>query len=871
MSDIHTPASWCCDGDGEHDEMTFDDETSIELHISEQHPEHSEDLELEVWKESCKISTPRPEHACPICNMIPEKISNILKPNDQGQSTVAALPHERNNHRLELLRHVAQHLKEIGLMSIHYLYEEGEEGAGSDMTDRVESRASLAENLKGLAAGKWEDGEWVPDTPIQPCFDKEFSEYDPERSPISELSEPVNWWESDAASDSSYPPDVHVGQLVIAKCVTSQFRREFQFRDENTEFMPEGELSEIINRRVVKGMLGEYSNDETDLKELIDFILEEAIKLFTITMLIDPDEERLYNAMTRFKQHHFSDKNLPVEKPLLFTEEDIDHPALSKLGWKWEKINDFYRRQWTFLAHVIHAATSERRSNADLENPRILPFIERFDDGYNRQAFGQVTKYRVHPRHLDDPEEPLRPDEHEGRCLAVKEIQPRTKEHRQEMNDNWEREANALQKMNDLRQDHIVRFITAFRRSEKGQEDYYLVFEWADGGDLRRLWRTWERPYLTGKLTKAVVKQILGLATALCAAHYPSSDPPTLSFRHGDLKPENILWFRSGREGEGDIGTLKISDWGLAQQHKLETDLRSNQVSMQHGTRRYEPPEEETGQRIGLDPANLPSSIKQQKRQSRLYDVWAMGCITLECIIWLLYGLEGLEQFTSEMRSDANYFAPFFQTKWENGKGKAEIHPVVVGWMNYMAQLPACKPGSTALGGLLELVRTRLLVVNLSAELRRGFLSPNLEPASSNSSIGGPPSSPSKSGMSPRQASALGPGQSGGDSNLDIPQLVVSDADTTYLSQPTTKLETPHASPPRRLVPTSLGRARADEFVEAMKEIYYADEDDESYWGTETYTPDPPLPAVGRPTYRSPPQTASRMYYTEHISFSHLQ
>jgi serine/threonine protein kinase len=130
-------------------------------------------------------------------------------------------------------------------------------------------------------------------------------------------------------------------------------------------------------------------------------------------------------------------------------------------------------------------------------------------------------------------------------------------------------------------------------------------------------------------LVKDSVKQLLGLARALCEAHYPRTKP---IFRHGDLKPENILWFKGG---DGEIGTLKIADWGLARQHNLETEHRSR-TSTGSGTRRYEPPEEETGEGIwanSLTPGQ--ADPKQQKKRSRLYDVWAMGCITLE-FLWVI-------------------------------------------------------------------------------------------------------------------------------------------------------------------------------------------------------------------------------------------
>ncbi|KAK4662926.1 hypothetical protein QC763_601970 [Podospora pseudopauciseta] len=43
----------------------------------------------------------------------------------------------------------------------------------------------------------------------------------------------------------------------------------------------------------------------------------------------------------------------------------------------------------------------------------------------------------------------------------------------------------------------------------------------------------------------------------------------------------------------------------------------------------------------------------------------------------------------------------------------ARVHDVVVQWLDYMSGLPACEPGSTAIGSLLEVVKNNLLAVEL--------------------------------------------------------------------------------------------------------------------------------------------------------------
>lgn len=228
------------------------------------------------------------------------------------------------------------------------------------------------------------------------------------------------------------------------------------------------------------------------------------------------------------------------------------------------------------------------------------------------------------------------------------------------------------------------------------------MFEWADGGNLRNLWERVPSPILTGELIKHVVDQIYGLAAALSAAHnLEGTNTHGASYRHGDLKPENILVFQDN----GPSGILKIGDWGEAKFHGQITAIRGSRTTTKFGTRRYEAPEVDTG----VKAASLGQSTK---RRSRLCDVWAMGCITLEYIVWLLYGKRGLDQFHRDVDGKT-----FYTTSWVNGEKVAQVHPNALAWMDRMAELPVCKKYDTALGDLLDIVRNNLLVVKLPLQL----------------------------------------------------------------------------------------------------------------------------------------------------------
>ncbi|KAI4650401.1 hypothetical protein J4E93_002757 [Alternaria ventricosa] len=447
-----------------------------------------------------------------------------------------------------------------------------------------------------------------------------------------------------STSDSSDDESTRGEQSLRTKLYNA--RRPSAFEKTYGDFIPEGVLGELLTEEMIKHVLNIKKPTPED-DALVQFIRTQAQKSFAI--LVSARLNKIGKIMKWFKSKGLNDSDLPVTDP---------ENAFCKRSWYRELID----HQWKFYA----AKFSTTKYNHDFEESRILPFTsKKLDD--------------------DTP-------------FAVKEIQ--ATEDAQEVAEHWEKEVKALRTMNRLNQEHIVRFITAFRRRRQhGAEEHYLMFEWADGGNLRTLWKSMPSPTLTAPLVKDVVKQVLGLAKALDAAH--NLNATGASYRHGDLKPENILVFRDG----GLIGTLKVGDWGEAREHGQATEMRPSKTTAKYGTRRYEAPEVETG-------VTAKWLGQSTKRRSRLYDIWAMGCITLELTIWLLYGMEGLNRLDRELG-----YGSFYQTSVVNGKKVAQVHNAAVRWMDRMADDPRCQVGITAIGNLLELVRTALLVVKLPRRL----------------------------------------------------------------------------------------------------------------------------------------------------------
>jgi serine/threonine protein kinase len=113
------------------------------------------------------------------------------------------------------------------------------------------------------------------------------------------------------------------------------------------------------------------------------------------------------------------------------------------------------------------------------------------------------------------------------------------------------------------------------------------------------------------------------------------------------------------------------------------------------GTLEYEPPE---------------AAMHPDMPMSRLYDIWSMGCIIFESLIWLLHGLECLNSFYNAKFQLHRARAPYCSV---DSEGTERLIEEVLRWYKEtFAQDPECNtPAGTALGDLLDLVKTKLLVI----------------------------------------------------------------------------------------------------------------------------------------------------------------
>jgi serine/threonine protein kinase len=239
----------------------------------------------------------------------------------------------------------------------------------------------------------------------------------------------------------------------------------------------------------------------------------------------------------------------------------------------------------------------------------------------------------------------------------------------------FEQEKDNLRKLQDLDHLHMIRHHVTCELDNS----YYVVFPWADGGNLSEYWKLETDKLRTPESALWMLRQMLGMADALAALHGRKC-------RHGDLKPENILHFNSTTDS-----ILVIGDVGVSRFHKQDTFLRKDQTMTSATTPSYEAPE------VYSDP---------QSPRSRKYDIWSLGCIFLEFTTWYLWDYHAIVAFREErVASDMNSY--FYNN------GRLDVHPKVTDAISSLLE-DSRTQSDTALGHLLVLIRDDLLQVDVT-------------------------------------------------------------------------------------------------------------------------------------------------------------
>ena len=134
---------------------------------------------------------------------------------------------------------------------------------------------------------------------------------------------------------------------------------------------------------------------------------------------------------------------------------------------------------------------------------------------------------------------------------------------------------------------------------------------------------------------------------------------------HGDLKPTNILLFYDDIKAK-PYGTLRISDAGLVKFYEKVTSQRVAGTTMASGTEEYAPPE----------------FLYKKNQRTRAFDMWSLGCIFLEFVIWIRGGRCMLQEFRRSKKPvmpgvGPSIVCPFYEGTPPHASPHPKIHTFI--------------------------------------------------------------------------------------------------------------------------------------------------------------------------------------------------
>jgi serine/threonine protein kinase len=202
----------------------------------------------------------------------------------------------------------------------------------------------------------------------------------------------------------------------------------------------------------------------------------------------------------------------------------------------------------------------------------------------------------------------------------------------------WKNERLVLRLLQKFKSPHIIKLV----HWDFTEDNYRLLFPLAQH-NLDHIMGT--EPPAIHNLSVWALQQVQGLAMALTYC------------RHGDLKPENILWLSNETSTkintpvDADIdltkGRLVIADFGLAEIHSTNpknqrySTLNTDNELVHHRSRAdsmYAAPEIEV-------PVDTRSA-------ARAYDIWSLGCVFLELVVWMLRGPKARQELLRDLSPD---------------------------------------------------------------------------------------------------------------------------------------------------------------------------------------------------------------------------
>ena len=413
---------------------------------------------------------------------------------------------------------------------------------------------------------------------------------------------------------SSFTP--HRIQSCTGECLVdvkeTLYNNRVQTHKENVWFVPGRFLNKYFDSDSVKHMIRCDSNlkrykpwtdakqaQKNELQNFVSFIIDCGLRILATCIYAKLDLTYVYDLWKCEKQN--------VDLP-------IDIKDLPK-RWK-QSGEDFYNAQFKFRAHEFPDPGLPQGSEK-VRSDIIIPFL--VEEYIASGGYGDVFRVRIHESH-----HAFSPDRNQD--LALKRFGTR------DSRDDFDKEQRVCQQLARAPHEHLTPFLASWEHGGC----FYMLFPYAKSNLNDFLMKKISPISKTEKLDW-LLEQMRGLAKALDHVHNHLT--PTEQQRRGiehrkrigchhDLKPQNVLVFT-------DDNILKISDFGLTEVE----DKRSRNPGDPYSEKK-KPPNADLGYGAPEVVNGAPTS--------RSSDIWSLGCIYLDLLLWFFGHQDNIEAFRKQ-------------------------------------------------------------------------------------------------------------------------------------------------------------------------------------------------------------------------------
>jgi serine/threonine protein kinase len=413
------------------------------------------------------------------------------------------------------------------------------------------------------------------------------------------------------------------------------FNKTFQNWKEQS-FISKKDLSAIMSEATVMELInedkslrayepgGDKHDPSFNRSEFIKNVHLWCCTLLALFVYVKLDLCWLYKIMSK----GFEDKDLPL------TDR---HCPYNRLGSDWNEVKN---KQGWFLVHTFDEdGVPEYR---ELDEHTVVPIRKHKDLG--KGSYGEVIEVSIEPAHHGFLNDKTRLLDDKTERFALKSFF----DHGSRTQADFQNEANMLGLLATMPHGHITRHLALWTQQGK----FHMLFPLAEQ-NLKDFLRNTGHPSLGKDNILWLLNQFKGLADAVRQIHNLTGlGPGTLDRRlntvqkrdktgfHHDLKPENILVFAENRPESHEqlMGrTWKIADFGSARIGHIISGSGPGRPSKSHFT---------SNLTHGDITYSAPDYALEQKT-SRPYDMWSLGCIFMECLLWV-FGMSDSTNFGIE-------------------------------------------------------------------------------------------------------------------------------------------------------------------------------------------------------------------------------